>query len=153
MQQSQIALLPGSPPGGHELHRTQQRRPRPLVERIAGWSARHRKAAVSGWLVLIAVVFAVGHAMGTGSAPAYGAGQSGWQPTREVADLAARGVRVADRDFTQQLHSAAPLVLGGAGVITLATLVMVAVFSSVATLSLIGRKSSASAWPPEGNAS
>jgi hypothetical protein len=28
---------------------------RPAVETIAGWSARHRKTAVFGWLALVAV--------------------------------------------------------------------------------------------------
>ena len=32
-----------------------------VVERIAGWSARHRKTAVLGWLVLVAAVFMAGH--------------------------------------------------------------------------------------------
>ncbi|HEY1623553.1 MAG TPA: hypothetical protein VGG16_07105, partial [Streptosporangiaceae bacterium] len=57
------------PPGGH--------RRRPLVERIAGWSARHRKTAVFGWLLLIAVLFVVGQSLGTKSVPGYDAGQAG----------------------------------------------------------------------------
>ena len=52
-------------------------RPRPGVERIAGWSARHRKTAVFGWLALVAVVFVAGQALGTKSLPGYDAGQSG----------------------------------------------------------------------------
>ena len=28
----------------------------PIVERVAGWSVRHRKTAVIGWLLLVAVV-------------------------------------------------------------------------------------------------
>ena len=31
----------------------------PVVERIAGWSARHKKTAVFGWLALVAVLFAL----------------------------------------------------------------------------------------------
>lgn len=34
------------------------------MERIAGWSARHRKTAVFGWLLLVAVVFVAEHALG-----------------------------------------------------------------------------------------
>jgi putative drug exporter of the RND superfamily len=52
-------------------------RGRPLVERIAGWSTRHRKTAVFGWLILVAVLFAVGHSLGSTSAPSYDAGQAG----------------------------------------------------------------------------
>ena len=50
---------------------------RPVVERIAGWSARHRKTAVFGWLLLVAVIFVGGHALGTKSVPSYDAGQAG----------------------------------------------------------------------------
>jgi UDP:flavonoid glycosyltransferase YjiC (YdhE family) len=49
----------------------------PLVERITGWSARHKKTAVAGWLVLVAVVFVAGHALGVKSVPSYSPGQSG----------------------------------------------------------------------------
>src|SRR5215471_3851195 len=49
----------------------------PVIERIAGWSARHRKTAVFGWLALVAVVFMAGQALGTKSLPSYDAGQSG----------------------------------------------------------------------------
>jgi putative drug exporter of the RND superfamily len=57
-----------------------QGRPRhhaPFVERMAGWSTRHRKTAVFGWLALVALVFLGGQAMGSKSLPAYDAGQSG----------------------------------------------------------------------------
>jgi RND superfamily putative drug exporter len=49
----------------------------PVVERIAGWSARHRKTAVFGWLVLVAVIFVAGQALGTKSVPGYDPGQAG----------------------------------------------------------------------------
>ncbi|HEY2489704.1 MAG TPA: MMPL family transporter [Streptosporangiaceae bacterium] len=48
-----------------------------MIERIAGWSTRHRKTAVFGWLALVAVVFMAGQALGTKSLPGYDAGQSG----------------------------------------------------------------------------
>ncbi|MBV9852942.1 MAG: MMPL family transporter [Streptosporangiaceae bacterium] len=44
---------------------------------MAGWSARHRRTAVLGWLILVAVVFAAGQAFATKSVPQYDAGQSG----------------------------------------------------------------------------
>ena len=53
-------------------------RPRPnLTERVAGWSARHRKTAVFGWLLLVAALFMAGQALGSRNLPNYDAGQSG----------------------------------------------------------------------------
>ena len=49
----------------------------PMVERIAGWSARHRKTAVIGWLLLVVAVFAGGHMVPAANVPSYDAGQSG----------------------------------------------------------------------------
>src|ERR1700690_1780415 len=49
----------------------------PMVERIAGWSAKHRKTAVFGWLALVAVIFVASQALGSKSLPSYDAGQSG----------------------------------------------------------------------------
>jgi putative drug exporter of the RND superfamily len=99
MSQPQIPVWPPASPASHDQHRYDQYRhdqyrhdqyrhdqhgrdPRrraraPLVERVAGWSARHRKTAVFGWLALIAVIFVAGQALGTKSVPAYDAGQSG----------------------------------------------------------------------------
>src|SRR5215469_12595398 len=79
MSQSQIPVLPLASSAGHDQHRQDwHRRTRaPMVERIAGWSARHRKTAVFGWLALVAVVFLGGQALGTKSQPAYDAGQAG----------------------------------------------------------------------------
>jgi putative drug exporter of the RND superfamily len=37
----------------------------PIVERAAGWSVRHRKVAVFGWLLLVVAAFAVGQHLGT----------------------------------------------------------------------------------------
>jgi len=51
--------------------------PGPLVQRIAGWSAGHRKTAVFGWLALVAVVLVAGQALGIKSLPLYDSGQSG----------------------------------------------------------------------------
>ena len=73
MSQPQNPVLPQASPA------SQNRRARPpFVERIAGWSARHRKTAVFGWLALVAVVFVGGHMLGSASPlPNYDAGQSG----------------------------------------------------------------------------
>ncbi len=49
----------------------------PVVERIAGWSARHRKTAVLGWLVMVAVVFAGGQLLSAKDVPSYDTGQAG----------------------------------------------------------------------------
>jgi putative drug exporter of the RND superfamily len=80
MSQSQMPVLPQPSSARHDLPRRERRRRvrAPFVERIAGWSARHRKTAVFGWLALVAVVFIGGHALGASSPPpSYDAGQSG----------------------------------------------------------------------------
>jgi putative drug exporter of the RND superfamily len=76
MSQSRTPVLPQDRPTSHDQHDHHRRRP-PFVERIAGWSVRHRKTAVFGWLALVAVVFLGGQALGAKSQPAYDAGQSG----------------------------------------------------------------------------
>ncbi len=61
---------------GDQDHR--RRRPRePAVERIAGWSVRHRKTAVFGWLLMVAAVFAVSQLMGSRNLPSFDPGQAG----------------------------------------------------------------------------
>jgi putative drug exporter of the RND superfamily len=95
MSQPQMPVLPQPSSARHDpLHPERPRgglpdardpentdRPRraraPFVERIAGWSARHRKTAVFGWLALVAIVIVAGQAMGSKSLPGYDAGQSG----------------------------------------------------------------------------
>jgi RND superfamily putative drug exporter len=80
MSQPQMPVLPQPSPSRHDpLRHERRRRVRsPFVERIAGWSARHRKTAVFGWLALVAVVFIGGHALGAATPPpSYDAGQSG----------------------------------------------------------------------------
>jgi RND superfamily putative drug exporter len=69
------SFSPALPKTAHEP-RPPTSRP-PVVERIATWSARHRKTAVFGWLIVVAVVFMAGHALGGKTVPAYDAGQSG----------------------------------------------------------------------------
>ncbi|MGH3285662.1 MAG: MMPL family transporter, partial [Streptosporangiaceae bacterium] len=50
---------------------------RPAVEAIAGWSARHRKTAVFGWLALVAVAYLIGQLLGSPNLPQNDVGQSG----------------------------------------------------------------------------
>ena len=78
MRQSQSSVLPETGPG-RESSRRHRGRParRPLVERIAGWSARHRKTAVFGWLALVAIVFVVGQSIAAKNVAQYDPGQSG----------------------------------------------------------------------------
>jgi RND superfamily putative drug exporter len=79
MSQPQMPVLPQPSSARHDPPRRERRRRAraPFVERVAGWSARHRKTAVFGWLTLVAIVIVVGQAMGSKSLPSYDAGQSG----------------------------------------------------------------------------
>src|SRR5262249_44320586 len=52
-------------------------RRRPVTERIACWSARHRVIALVGWLVMVGGAFLAGQVFGTQSQPQYDPGQSG----------------------------------------------------------------------------
>ena len=72
----------------------------PIVERVAGWSARHRKTAVFGWLLLVVVAVAVGHQLGTSSVNSYDPGAAG------------RAERVLDRPVVQQPDAESVLVQG-----------------------------------------
>jgi len=74
MSQSRVPVLPQVGPSSHERPR---RARAPLVERVAGWSARHRKTAVFGWLALVAIVIVAGQALGGKAMTAYDAGQAG----------------------------------------------------------------------------
>jgi putative drug exporter of the RND superfamily len=49
----------------------------PAVERIAGWSARHRIIAIIGWLLLVAAAVAVGQQLGMSNTNSYDPGQAG----------------------------------------------------------------------------
>jgi RND superfamily putative drug exporter len=49
----------------------------PIVERVAGWSARHRKTAVIGWLLLVAAAFMIGQRLGTDNINSYDPGRAG----------------------------------------------------------------------------
>ena len=75
MSQPLSSVLPETEPDRDDRRGRRDRAP--VIERIAGWSARHRKTAVFGWLALVAVVFVAGQALGTKSMPGYDPGQSG----------------------------------------------------------------------------
>jgi RND superfamily putative drug exporter len=49
----------------------------PLVQRVAGWSARHSKVAVFGWLLLMIIAIAIGQGLGSGNVAEYDPGQAG----------------------------------------------------------------------------
>jgi putative drug exporter of the RND superfamily len=49
----------------------------PVVERIAGWSAQHRKTALLGWLLLVASAVVIGTMLGTKNLNSYDPGQAG----------------------------------------------------------------------------
>jgi putative drug exporter of the RND superfamily len=76
MRQPSSSVLPETRSARDDPGRAPRRRA-PIVERIAGWSARHRKTAVLGWLVLVAAVFMAGHSLPAKNVPSYDAGQSG----------------------------------------------------------------------------
>ena len=70
MRQSQYSVLPETSPVARPPRR-------PVIERIAGWSAQHRKTAVFGWLALVAVLFVAAQALGSKNLPSYDPGQAG----------------------------------------------------------------------------
>ena len=72
----------------------------PIVERVAGWSARHRKTAVFGWLLLVVAAVMIGQQLGTGKVSSYDPGQAG------------RAERVLDRPVVQQPAAESVLVQG-----------------------------------------
>jgi len=72
----------------------------PLVERVAGWSARHRKTAVFGWLLLVVAAVMIGQQLGTKNLPSYDPGQAG------------QAERVLNRPVVQQPAGESVLVQG-----------------------------------------
>ncbi len=73
MRQSFSSVLPETGSAGQDRSPSRA----PAVERIAGWSARHRKAAIFGWLLLVAVIFTAGQLMGSRNLPDFDPGQAG----------------------------------------------------------------------------
>jgi putative drug exporter of the RND superfamily len=72
----------------------------PIVERVAGWSARHRKTAVFGWLLLVVAAVVIGQRLGTSNVNSYDPGSAG------------RAERVLDRPVVQQPDTESVLVQG-----------------------------------------
>jgi RND superfamily putative drug exporter len=75
----------------------------PMVERVAGWSARHKKTAVFGWLLLVIAAVVVGQRLGTSNVSSYDPGQAG------------QAERVLNRPVVQQPDSESVLVQGRPG--------------------------------------
>ncbi|HEX9623309.1 MAG TPA: MMPL family transporter [Streptosporangiaceae bacterium] len=73
MRQSQSSVLPKPASPSTEPERRHQ----PVVERIAGWSIRHRKTAVLGWLLLVVAIFFIGQHIAASNVNSYDPGQSG----------------------------------------------------------------------------
>jgi putative drug exporter of the RND superfamily len=72
----------------------------PIVERVAGWSARHRLIAVFGWLLLVVAVLMIGRQLGTDNLNSYDPGQAG------------QAERVLSRPVVQQPDSESVLIQG-----------------------------------------
>jgi len=85
---------PGAAPGGAPPPRP------PIVERVAGWSVRHRVIAVVGWLVLVVAAFAIGSQLGTSNTSSYDPGQAG------------RAERILNEPAVQQPDAESVLIQG-----------------------------------------
>ena len=103
------AIRPGgAPPSLPEAAgATAAARRRPVTERIACWSARHRIIALAGWMVMVGGALLAGHVFGTQSQPQYDPGQSG------VAERMLDGLHVVTPPSeTVLIQSRAPLPEG-----------------------------------------
>jgi RND superfamily putative drug exporter len=100
------ALLYGAEPDSPSPPR---RTSAPVVERIAGWSARHRKTALFGWLLLVVGAVMVGSMLGTKNLNSYDPGQAG------------RAERVLSRPGVVQPASETVLVQARSGTRTVAS--------------------------------
>src|ERR1700678_1276947 len=76
MPQPLSSVSPVSPPPEAHCPPGERDKP-PVTERIAGWSIRHRKAVVLGWLLLVAAIFVAAQVHGTSSQATYDPGQAG----------------------------------------------------------------------------
>ena len=72
----------------------------PIVERVAGWSARHKKTAVFGWLLLVVAAVVIGQQLGTSKVNSYDPGQAG------------QAERVLNRPVVQQPDAESVLIQG-----------------------------------------
>ena len=100
MRQPHSSVLPISAPDEAHDPPPGRRRDRPnLTERVAGWSAAHRKTAVFGWLFLVAALFMGGQALGAKSLNDYSPGQAG------------QAERILDQFAPAQLNAPSEMVL------------------------------------------
>src|SRR5690348_4483037 len=90
----------------------------PVVESIAGWSARHRKTALFGWLLLVAGAVMISSMLGSKNLNSYDPGQAGKaervlsrpgvvQPASETVLIQARngtGTVASDREIRQAIR-------------------------------------------------
>jgi putative drug exporter of the RND superfamily len=72
----------------------------PIVERVAGWSVRHRVIVVISWLLIVVAAFAVGQHLGTSNTNSYDPGQAG------------RAERILNEPAVQQPDGEAVLIQG-----------------------------------------
>jgi RND superfamily putative drug exporter len=94
-----------------------------VVERVATWSARHRKTAVFGWLAMVAIIFVVGQMIGTSNVPSNDPGQSGvaeraLQKLHDTGPPPAEGVLVQARTGTATFRTDPQLRHATAAVVT-----------------------------------
>ncbi|NUR32264.1 MAG: MMPL family transporter [Catenulispora sp.] len=76
----------------------------PLVERVAGWSARHKKTAVFGWLALIVAAVVIGGVAHSAKKDSYDPGEAG----RAERALNASGMSPQSESVLAQSLSGAP---------------------------------------------
>jgi RND superfamily putative drug exporter len=74
-----------------------------MVERIAGWSTRHRKIAVFGWLGLVVAIFALSQLMGSRQLQTYDPGQTG-QGERALHQIAPADLNKLQESVLVQGH-------------------------------------------------
>jgi putative drug exporter of the RND superfamily len=86
----------------------------PFVEAVAGWSARYKKTAVFGWLLLVIAAVVVGQHVTSANLPSYDPGQSG------------QAERVLNRPDVQQPDSESVLIQGDGPVRQAAAAVVIA---------------------------
>src|ERR1035437_2272936 len=91
----------------------------PIVERVAGWSARHRKNAVFGWLLLVIAALVIGPRARPGQRDSYEPGQGGRGRRGGAGRLASddpgragRAERVLNRPVVRQPAAESVLVQG-----------------------------------------
>ena len=75
----------------------------PVVQRVAGWSVRHRKTAVFGWLLLVVAAVLIGQRIGTTNLNSYDPGQAG------------QAERILNEPVVQQPASESVLIQGRPG--------------------------------------